>query len=595
VTTTRTLRRRLARTWRTIEWPLVWALALAAVVLGVAGWSEHAAARGERLGALDLVYRSLQLFVLESGAAAPPVPWTLEAARFLAPLVAVYTASKALLAIFADQMQQLRLWRLRNHVVIGGGGRTGRALARAFRARGQRVAVVERDAAAETLAGCREGRCAIVVGDATDPATLRRARVRRARHLIAVCGDDGVNAEIAVAAREAAARRGSPLSCIVHVFDTELWRLLSDRWFAATGRDAVRLEFFNLYDKGARALLDEHPPFGDPGVESIRTPHVLIVGLGRFGESVVVRAARRWRRVRAHPSETFAVTVVDREARAKCDSLGLRYPGLAELCAIDAQELEVGSPEFERGAFLFDDQGRCRITIAYVCFDHDALSLSSALTLHAHLGRCGVPVVARMERDAGLALLLRGRTGAGFEDLHAFGLLERTCTPELVFAGSMETLARALHERYRREAEARGETPAVNLSMVAWPDLPDRLKESNRQLAASLRDELATAGFEIAPERDWRAGPRRFTESEIEALARLEHERWMADRRAHGWRWTDGAKDVTRRRSPDLVPWEELDETAKEKDRVIFRALPELLAEAGYAVRRSTSWSISAT
>ncbi|HEY7471453.1 MAG TPA: NAD-binding protein [Gemmatimonadota bacterium] len=588
--------RGLARVWRGIEWPVVWALALAAVVLGMFGWSQHAAPRGERLGPLDLLYRSLQLFVFESGNADPPVPWTLEAARFLAPLVAVYTASKALLAIFADQMQQLRLWRLRDHVVVAGGGRTGRALARAFRARGYPVAVVERDGTVETLAGCREGRCAIVVGDATDPAILRRARLHRARNLIAVCGDDGVNAEIAVAAHEAAAGRGaSPLSCVVHVFDPELWRLLSDRWFAATGRDPVRLEFFNLYEKGARALLDEHPPFGAPGVEPIRSPHLLVAGLGRFGESVVVRAARGWRRVRAQASDRFEITVVDREARAKVDSLGLRHPGLGELCAIDAQELEVGSPDFERGAFLFDDQGRCRITIAYVCFDDDSLSLSTALTLHAHLGRCGVPVVARMEREAGLASLLGGRAGAGFADLHAFGLLDRTCKPELVLAGSLETLARALHERYRREAAERGETSATNPSMAAWAELPDHLKESNRHLAASLREELAAGGFEIAPERDWRAEPRRFTESEIEVLARLEHDRWMAERLRDGWRWTDGAKDIGRRRSPDLVPWEDLTEAAKEKDRVIFRVLPELLGEADYALRRSTNSSMSPT
>lgn len=585
------LRRRLERAWRTIEWPLVWALALASVALGVVGWSRHAAAHGESLGPLDLLYRSLQLFVLESGAAAPPVPGALEAARFLAPLVAVYTASKALLAIFTDQMQQLRLWRLNDHVVVAGGGRTGRALARTFRARGHRVAIVERDGGVETLAGCRERRCAIVVGDATDPATLRRARVHRARHLIAVCGDDGVNAEIAVAAHEAGTRRKSPLSCVVHVFDSELWRLLSDRWFAASERDSVRLEFFNLYEKGARALLDEHTPFGDPAVERIRTPHLLVIGLGRFGESVVVRAARRWRRARALASDTFEITVVDREARAKCDSLGLRYPGLAALCAIHAEELDAGSPEFERGAYLFDEQGRCQITIAYVCFDDDAQSLSAALTLYAHLDRCSVPVVARMEREGGLALLLRERSGADFENLHAFGLLDRTCTPELVLAGSLESLARALHERYRREAEQRGETVSSNPSMSSWSELPDALKDSNRHLASSLREELAAAGFEIAPERDWRAEPRRFTPNEIEGLARIEHERWVTERRRNGWRFTSGPKDVDRRMSPDMVPWEDLTETAKEKDRVIFRALPELLADAGYALRPSRSTS----
>jgi hypothetical protein len=578
--------RRLARAWATIEWPVVWALAAASVLLGVAGFARHAAARGESLGALDLLYRALQLFVLESGAADPPVPPTLEAARFLAPLVAIYTASKALLALFADQMHQLRLWRLRDHVVIAGAGRTGRALARAFRDRGHPVAVVERDAGVEALAGCREGRCAIVVGDATDPATLRRARVHRARHLLAVCGDDGANAEVAVAAHAATRGRRTPLSAVVHVFEPALWRLLSDRTFAATGRDSVRFEFLNLYDKGARALLDEHPPFGPPGRDAPAGPHLLVAGLGRFGESVVLRAARQWRRDRPTARDRFRIAVVDRLAGAKVESLRHRYPGLDDACAIEPLEMEVGSPAFERARYLFDADGRCRVTIAYVCFDDDARSLSTALTLHPHLGPCGVPVVARMEGESGLALLLQGRVGPEFGNLHAFGLLDRTCVPELVLDGPLETLARSFHERYRREADARGEAPGTNPSMAPWTELPEHLRESNRRLAGSLREELAVAGFEIVPERDWSAEPRRFTERELDGLAQIEHERWLAERRENGWRFTSGPKRVDRKQSPDMVAWEELTEVAKEKDRVIFRALPELLAEAGYGLRR---------
>ena len=42
----------------------------------------------------------------------------------------------------------------------------------------------------------------VLIGNATDDDLLRTARVYRARQLICVCGDDGINAEIAMNACE---------------------------------------------------------------------------------------------------------------------------------------------------------------------------------------------------------------------------------------------------------------------------------------------------------------------------------------------------------------------------------------------------------
>jgi hypothetical protein len=59
----------------------------------------------------------------------------------------------------------------------------------------------------------------------------------------------------------------------------------------------------------------------------------------------------------------------------------------------------------------------------------------------------------------------------------------------------------------------------------------------------------------------------------------------MAERRKAGWR--PGPRDVLGRTTPYLVPWEQLSEEVRDKDRLFIRGLPRLLASVGLqAVQR---------
>ena len=60
----------------------------------------------------------------------------------------------------------------------------------------------------------------------------------------------------------------------------------------------------------------------------------------------------------------------------------------------------------------------------------------------------------------------------------------------------------------------------------------------------------------------------------------------MDERRADGW--TLGARDDKARTHPSLVPWDELPESEKEKDRDVVRAIPDLLAAAGLTIVRDS-------
>jgi hypothetical protein len=203
-----------------------------------------------------------------------------------------------------------------------------------------------------------------------------------------------------------AAGRKRPLSCVVHVADHRLGRLLDERWPAGSAGGPVRLEFFSTFDQGAHALLDAHSPFaGDGAAGSV---HVLILGMGRLGESLVTRVVQRWRKRAAADGSRLSITVVDRVATRKRDALCARWPRFPEVCAIAAVDLEIEDPAFERGEFL---TGAEPVTVAYVCFDDEALGFSAELTLRRHVPR-PVPIVVRMEREAGWRRSRRTAAGA---------------------------------------------------------------------------------------------------------------------------------------------------------------------------------------
>ena len=572
------------RAWEASRWIVIAGLFFAALVLGWIGFDLNARALGQPGSFLDNLYRSLQLFLFRSGAVPPPVSWQLEVARYLAPVVAAGAAVSAMVALLGERLSGLRVRFYSNHVVVCGLGRLGSLLAQTLREAGYDVVGVETDAQNGAIARCREDGVVVLVGDGKDPAVLRRARVDRARYLFAVAGDDGRNSEIAIGARKLANRRsGSPLTCFVHVLDDKLSDVLRQVGPARSG-SGLRMEYFNVAELGTPALLADHPAFDDQGATPLGPPHIVVVGLGEMGTRLIVHAARRWRAIPGTRGKTLQVTAVDRQADARVAMLNERFPRLASACDLKACRMDLDSAEFERADFLFGRRGRSDVTGVYVCVGDDAVGLSAALHLRRRLGDRQVPIVVRTTQEGTVAALLGEGRGDTYGGLRVFGLLNLVCRPDVLLAGQNEVLARAIHANYvsnRRE----GQSVETNPSLVDWEQLPESLKESNRQQASEICRRLEAIGCDIVPMTDWDAAPPAFTADEIELLARMEHDRWWKEREAAGWRLA-AARSESRKESPYLIPYDELPEDVQETDRATVRALPAFLAEIDFAVVR---------
>lgn len=95
---------------------------------------------------------------------------------------------------------------------------------------------------------------------------------------------------------------------------------------------------------------------------------------------------------------------------------------------------------------------------------------------------------------------------------------------------------------------------------------------------------LAGTGYIMIPARSDEPAFE-FPGAHLETLAENEHERWMQLKMASGWQYAP-TTDKKMHLHAALVPWNQLSEEDKEKDRVMVRQIPEILAHAGYTIVR---------
>jgi len=514
--------------------------ALVAFALGVAGFRTYVP--GRRF--TEYLYRSLQLFIIyvdPTGAPNPSeVPALLDVARFLAPVAAAAASIRAVLGLFGQRAT--RAWVryfVRDHVVVCGLGALGTRLALSFREAGHRVVGVHSSAV--------DAGVLVLRGDATDRDLLRKAGVAGARYLVIASDDDAWNAEVALSARDVVTHRRRGLPCFVHVAQPGLSELLAEAALGAGGTGQLRLEFFNVWESVPPMVLDDLPP-GD---------HMLVAGAGPLGQALVMHAARR----QAGAGRRLEATLVGHGADAAGRELTERYPRLAEVCDLHTFDGAVDAAAFTpppaTSAYVTGDLrdalsvARALPTVRTVVLTSersglatlvDAIAPASSSIVHFDVlerscrpeivlngtiellaraihaayvrdqaGRTDSPALREWDEldestkeanraqaaDIGTKLAAVGCRIQAWTDWTGDGL---AFTPE-----EIEIMAELEHERWCQERRAEGWTAGptrdderkVTPYLVDWDQLPDDVKDYDRNAVRALPELLTFAGYEI--------------------------------------------------------------------------------------------------
>ena len=160
-----------------------------------------------------------------------------------------------------------------------------------------------------------------------------------------------------------------------------------------------------------------------------------------------------------------------------------------------------------------------------------------------------------------------------------------------------EKLARVIHSRYLKSMNSFSEgslniykemySAFENSSrfIADFNNLDEDIKLSNIDNAYHISTKLLSIGYIIQDryDADIETPLLALNEFEIETMARIEHDRWCWERRLSGWTYSD-IRDNNRKLHNCLVPYDELDEAEKEKDRIMVRLIPYLLKDIGFVL-----------
>ena len=439
-------------------------------------------------------------------------------------------------------------------------------------------------------------------------------------------------------------RRVSPLQGFVHAGTPSLAGALGSHRLLHDSRREIVFRFFNLQEQAARDLLLAEESGLARLYAPDDVAHYLVLGFGDMGQAVALQMGRlahfsSSRRLRLTVIDDFSAAAAAGAPDARAVFLA-RYPGFApdpakfdmlehrrldvpdkdgwdsrlwrpadpgwRCDADDAVEYAVNCefadvPGTFEGSHLLNlllerirpvtaaphaglaprDHVRAALVI---CFDDEARNLRCALSLRealeaAHLDgslTAQLPVYVYLAADRGFARLLEESPEFQHSEavrLHVFGAIPPGELYDRIVRPEIRTLAARIHASYRQEVRG-----------PAFDDLPPVLQASNVDAAAHLvlkRDALHRARH--GGRGGDRSGPSILSEAEIALLARMEHNRWMAERLIAGYRMGEqkskrtGPVEHENRRRPSMMPWERLSQTRRSEALKDVRQILALL------------------
>ncbi len=590
--------------WIAARWLwMVFALIASTVIFGLIGFAKADAGNWS-----TKLYLIALLFLLNCGDVAKDVNWQLDIARWLGFVTWFTTIAAVLINLFSHRALDWFVWATaRNHVVIAGLGTYGEELVGRLRQRGEDVIVLSSASNSSQDDACRDLGAIVLKGDPALPRMLKRACLDRAKRLLVLLDDDQATLQIITEAyrivRSSGDRpSGRKVRCVAKVNEPGLQDVIRQHQIYRDATDRFSLSLINLYELCVCSMLSLARWRSATG----ELRRIALLGLGprsRFAESLIVRAAKDQLVDQAGRLE---VHVYDYEAERFLRELAARHPFLATICDLQAHACSAtGCGVGKENDFPGTES---KIDAAFVCVDDESRATIQGMQLASWLKEAPVLVLSRDARKGlGTFLNLHEAIG-GVRNLLTVGFEDMSLDADVMLDPQRELVARACHNGYLAtvraqiaEAETKGDSEAARRlrekpANMPWEDLSHSYRQENRAAVANftthlratdpLKKPTAYAIFERLRGHVGQAEDDflRFSAEEIEFLAEREHERWMKSRIAAGWRYGP-ERNETLRLHPQLVPYDQLDESTQEYDRAVFRQLPRVLARANFVIK----------
>lgn len=523
---------------------------VATLLLGTMGFYNYEPAQGGPTA----FYRAIQLFSLNSGVVnEPPTPMLIEIARWLGTVTLLGVVGATASALYHIFKTSIRIGSMRDHAIVCGAGQRGSQIVKNLRKANPHrgVVVVEIDESNQNLGELRDLGAEVILGNALDSTVMKQAGIERAAKLVAVTHKDETNLGICSEVENLKFAKKCELHSGVESFELRSYfidRLKDSR---------IRLDSF--ITKAARQLMLEiaceatkTAAFRENGVR------VLMDAAGAYQQELI-RAGAIMLQISAEKNPRIDLCSAARGSKSIFQE---RFPAADLVIDLSWHEGTSNSAFPEGGADCPD--------FAIFALGDDTATLEAADRFRMRHNIPASRIFACLNNTTELCeLVAKSRAKVGKEEndniqiRNWFSLgLGKKDPLEL----DIDKIAKECHAIYCKKAmeKAANEGKKWNDLPEDWAKLPERYRESNRQLA--LHHEVKKAAWEHrAQGKDHEM---------LVHLSRSEHMRWMAEKAMDGWRWS-GSLDETSRLNDRLlhhllVPYDALTNHEKDKDYDAF-------------------------
>lgn len=614
------------------------------VVLGAIGLA-YAAPTGSRQDFAKLAFETAGLLFLQSPqlATAPsPDNWALSWARLFATAWALTGFAGIVLQASRPVRDAARrtAFRLssRPAAMVIGLGAVGGPIARRIRFGRRPVFGVATEPNGRNASLARQAGVLVVTGDATLKSVRAAAGLASVHEAFIATGLDARNLEIAgglltdITADQQPRRH--PLRCYVHIARPTFSAALSSQRVLGPRRPGITFQVFNVQEQEVRDGLLRP----DRGILRHRTSmaamHFILIGFGLHGQTVALQLARlthlkNFKRLRLtiiddfrgeqrrfierHPGfcpdpESFDLLAHAALADPNKDAWSSRVwrpsdaawqsadPHVVEYAA-NAEFIDVpmsgGAPRGAREPLLqrlgaLDSVNGSVDQSVIIGFDDEERTFETTLWLRDLLESewpdrertFRVPLYAYLPSHGGLASWLEGSPEflhSAAVDIRYYGGWAQSDSYSRIVQPQIVEMAKVVQQHYD--------------PTVPFDELAPAFQASNIDVAAHADLKLDAIGYRREP-RIGTVQPHTLVLSheQVEILAHMEHNRWMAERLTSGWRFgekrsvTSGPVTHENRRRRSMVAWEHLSQgqkSEKQKDVAQVSALGEMYAAVG--------------
>ena len=579
------LRLYLRKHWVALVWAILAVFALLVLMLGVVGFKKNLAEvdKGKDYPISSLLFMTIQLFFMKSGAQPEPVNWQLETARWLSVVVSSATIVQGFLMAFRKLFQEYLCRFKKNHFVICGFGSKGAHLFYDLVHQGYVVIVIDKTLTQDDITTIDHEGAYYLLRDNLSISSFEGINLTKAKGVFVTCGSDLMNVQVAgVIAKNLADKIKEPnntkkVDIYVECNDHRIFEILN---LKNNFKKNVEFTKFSALLNGARVLV-EKKPFDYLPIQkdsSIRI-NLVLIGISLEAEALIIQLARMGHFANHHKP---LVTVVSSGANNWKENFLFKYPELEKIIDLDALNLMPDSFEF-RQTLLKIIYNPLLLQTFVISSNDEAKLAGLAMNLREILSGKEIPVYANFKNNLVIKKFIAEEN---LNNLYPLFILEWGCDSDLVFNGQLDSIAKIIHQDYLETSIRQGKKLYERPALRPWEELEETFIQSSRDQADHIGVKLRSIRCQAVPKNNTiQTKEFNFTDEEIELLAKMEHSRWNANRRLEGYVFGNENCNV-KKTNPNLVDYENLDSGTKQYDKNAVLLIPKILDLAGYTIRR---------